>query len=261
VGQPTRNFPRDGSRSKSTPNKHPFSLFQRLLMGVGDLKRKRISGRIMCGIPTRATPVGCLIVGLLLSLVSASRAEQLPFKNYTTADGLVRDQINRIARDSHGFLWFCTREGLSRFDGYTFTNYGNAQGLPGRSVNDLLETRDGVYWVATDTGVYRFNPVGRAAAQSNLATKTEPSQSGKPGASPGEPMFVAYYRSGEQKPYEATTLLEDHTGVIWCGTNLGAYQLARSGTQWSFRFVDMGMPMNSGGVPTENIIRRLNSCI
>ena len=84
------------------------------------------------------------------------RAEHLPIKTYTIADGLAHDLINRIKRDSHGYLWFCTHEGLSRFDGYTFTNYAKEQGLLGRDVNDLLETRDGVYWVATDAGVFRF---------------------------------------------------------------------------------------------------------
>src|SRR5437867_6752082 len=71
-------------------------------------------------------------------------AEQLPLKRYTTADGLTRDYITRIVLDSHGFLWFCTPEGLSRFDGYTFSNYGAADGLPG-SVRDLLPARDGTY--------------------------------------------------------------------------------------------------------------------
>jgi ligand-binding sensor domain-containing protein/two-component sensor histidine kinase len=213
-------------------------------MDVGDCRSQRITRR-MWGLSTATVHSACLIAGLLLSLLSASQAEQLPFKNYTTADGLARDQINRIVRDSHGFLWFCTREGLSRFDGYTFTNYANAQGLPGRAVNDLLETRDGVYWVATDAGVFRFNPLGLAAAQSNSQMKAEPSQSTKLGESAAEPMFVAYYQSGEQKPYDATTLLEDHAGVIWCGTALGVYQLDRSGEQRNFRFVDMGMPMTN----------------
>src|ERR1700730_4237707 len=161
------------------------------------------------------------ILAALLVLSSTALAEHLPIKTYTIADGLAHDLINRIVRDSHGFLWFCTREGLSRFDGYTFTNYGRAQGLPGRDVNDLLETREGVYWVATDVGVYRFNPAGRAAAQSNSQTKAELSQSTKSGVAAAEPMFVAYYLSGEQKPYYATGLLEDHTGVIWCGTSVG----------------------------------------
>ena len=217
-------------------------------MGADDLKKKCIIDRIVCR-TKQAACLLCLIAGLLLSLVSASRAEQLPIKTYTTADGLARDQINRIVRDSRGFLWFCTREGLSRFDGYTFTNYASAQGLLGRNVNDLLETRDGVYWVATDAGVFRFNPAGRAAAQSNSQMKAEPSKSTKAGEPSAEPMFIAYYLSGEQKPYYATRLLEDHKGVIWCGTSVGVYQLDRSGEQWSFRFVDMGMPMTNFDEP------------
>src|SRR6266567_2778635 len=74
-----------------------------------------------------------------------ARAERLPIKTYTTADGLAHNDVNRIVRDSRGFLWFCTFEGLSRFDGYTFTTLGAAQGLPSQVVNDLLETRDGQY--------------------------------------------------------------------------------------------------------------------
>jgi ligand-binding sensor domain-containing protein/two-component sensor histidine kinase len=223
-------------------------------MGVGDSRGKRITGRIMAGasgaafrmvclcvVHPSAARVVCLIAILLLVLAASIRAEHLPIKTYTIADGLAHDLINRIRRDSHGYLWFCTREGLSRFDGYTFTNYAKGQGLPGRDVNDLLETRDGVYWVATDVGVYRFNPTG-SAAQSNSRMKVEKSQSRRPAESSTEPMFVAYYQSGEPKPYYANVLLEDHAGLIWCGTNFGVYQLTRAGDQRSFRFVDMGMP-------------------
>jgi ligand-binding sensor domain-containing protein len=102
-----------------------------------------------------------LSVWLLLVAASTS-AEQLPIRTYTTADGLAEDNVMRIVRDSRGFLWFCTGEGLSRFDGYQFKNYSIDQGLPHRVVNDLLETRDGNYWVATGGGVSRFNPTGTA---------------------------------------------------------------------------------------------------
>ncbi len=91
-----------------------------------------------------------VVFALLFSCFpTVARAERLPLKVYTTADGLPRDQINRIVRDSHGFLWLCTVEGLARFDGYSFTNYTTDQGLPGRNVTDLVETRSGAYWVAT----------------------------------------------------------------------------------------------------------------
>src|SRR3989475_10111879 len=67
-------------------------------------------------------------------------AERLPIKPYTVADGLPNNVINKIVRDSRGFLWFCTAEGLSRFDGYSFTNYGTAEGLPHPNVS-LCRTR------------------------------------------------------------------------------------------------------------------------
>src|SRR5436190_23833552 len=95
---------------------------------------------------------------LLLSLPAIVPAEQLPVRTYTTADGLPRDFVLRIVRDSHGFLWFCTGDGLSRFNGYEFTTYGVEHGLSNPRVNDLIETRSGVYWVATEGGVSRFNP-------------------------------------------------------------------------------------------------------
>ncbi len=102
----------------------------------------------------RVVPLLCL----LLAVLTETRAERLPIKTYTTADGLARDHVNRIVQDSKGFLWFCTSEGLSRFDGYKFTNYGTEDGLAGRVVLDFLEARNGFYWVATDKGLCRFIP-------------------------------------------------------------------------------------------------------
>src|SRR6266849_6512905 len=106
----------------------------------------------------------CLL-GVALCVCLTTRAERLPLKAYTTADGLAHNVINKIVRDSRGFLWFCTEEGLSRFDGYTFTTYGTTEGLPHPSVNDLLETRAGDYWVATGGGLVRFNPKGAPSSR------------------------------------------------------------------------------------------------
>jgi ligand-binding sensor domain-containing protein len=94
---------------------------------------------------------------LLVIAVAQSRAEQLPVRTYTTADGLARDGVYEIVTDPRGFLWFCTYDGLSRLDGYEFVNYSVADGLPHRVVYDLLITRRGDYWVATSAGVARFN--------------------------------------------------------------------------------------------------------
>src|SRR5215203_2775787 len=97
-----------------------------------------------------------LFVALMLSAVSAVDAQQLAVRVYATADGLAHDRVRRIVLDSRGFLWFCTVQGLNRFDGQRFTEYSLRDGLGSASVLDVLETREGDYWVATESGVSRL---------------------------------------------------------------------------------------------------------
>src|SRR5215469_17641503 len=92
-------------------------------------------------------------------------AEQLPLRLYTTEDGLWSGFINHIMRDSRGFLWFCTRDGLSRFDGYRFTNYriGSGWSYP----TSMIETHSGVYWISLNGGgLYRYEARIASAAPS-----------------------------------------------------------------------------------------------
>src|SRR5215472_18929630 len=146
---------------------------------------------------------------LLLALLAVSnptQAERLPIKTYTTVDGLANNHVNKIVRDSRGFLWFCTSDGLSRLDGYTFTNYGTGQGLPHRNIADLLVTRDGEYWVATDAGLVRFNP---KAPPDTRVTYTNQAGAGH------VPMFSVVVPEDEGAYAKAiTVLLEDHEGTI-----------------------------------------------
>ena len=144
---------------------------------------------------------------------SLASAERLPVKRYTAADGLARDYIMRIVRDARGFLWFCTSEGLSRFDGYRFANYGVEQGLPGRVVHDVLATRGGVYWVATNNGVCRLDTAGRCV--------------------PG-------YRGASLGGHEILDLFEDRQGVVWCGGFNAFYQLTSMHGEWVSTAIPLG---------------------
>src|SRR5437867_2190118 len=85
----------------------------------------RVEGFMRVGEWNGDPPVPQIILCLILLLATPALlwAEQLPLKVYTIADGLPRDSISRIVRDSRGFLWFCTPEGLARFDGYQFVSY------------------------------------------------------------------------------------------------------------------------------------------
>jgi ligand-binding sensor domain-containing protein/signal transduction histidine kinase len=165
----------------------------------------------------------CLIY-LLTAILPGARAEQLPVRNYTLADGLARDQVNRIVRDSRGFLWFCTSDGLSRFDGYQFINYTPDHGLPHRNVSDLMEARDGTYWVATAGGVSRFNPLGSPQ-------KWQPPTVFSANPQPGDfapPMF-SVFRPAAEGARVFFNLLQDRAGTIWCATSQGLYRLQGQG--------------------------------
>ena len=86
-------------------------------------------------------------------------AEQLPLRLYSTQDGLWSGFINHIMRDSRGFLWFCTRDGLSRFDGYCFTNYRVGGASSSQNFTYMFETRSGIFWIVlSDNRVYRYDP-------------------------------------------------------------------------------------------------------
>jgi signal transduction histidine kinase/ligand-binding sensor domain-containing protein len=156
-----------------------------------------------------------LALTFVFSTALVARAERLPIKVYTTTDGLPHDTVNRIVKDSRGFLWFCTAAGLARFDGYTFRTFGPEHGLPHQSVSDFLETRAGVYFVATRGGLARFEPGG--------------SPRFVPIPPPAVPAAAA----------QITGLREGRDGTIWVGTNDGLYRL-EGGT--SLRPVDVGIP-------------------
>jgi ligand-binding sensor domain-containing protein/two-component sensor histidine kinase len=176
-------------------------------------------------------------VALVLALSSPTNSERLSIKSYSTADGLAHNNVNRIVRDSRGFLWFCTREGLSRFDGYSFTNYGIDQGLSSASVNGLLETRDGQYWVATASGLCRFNPKQRPLS---VVQHRSPTASNSPRAD--DPVFRAYFPDENATSRYVLSLLEDRTGAIWCGTRNGLYRVDAAGDEVRFLWVDLGIP-------------------
>jgi len=131
---------------------------------------------------------------LLCTFAELARPEQLPLKLYTTADGLARDTIYRIVRDSRGFLWFATPEGVSRFDGYQFTNYSVDQGLTRGSVNDVVETRNGNFWIATSDGVCLFHPRGGPQPRVMMAGDVSSQQATSQDYGV-EPMFVTYHPS------------------------------------------------------------------
>ncbi len=149
-------------------------------------------------------------------------ADQLPVKRYTTADGLARDFVGKIVQDSRGYIWFCTSEGLSRFDGYTFYNYTVMNGLPHRFISDVLESRNGTYWVATAGGLCEFFPKGISGSGDSIQ------------------FFSVHYLNKNKPTLGVTALVEDNAGRIWCATTDGLYQFEVHHGNYVSQRIDFG---------------------
>ncbi len=139
------------------------------------------------------------ILVVLAAFPAFLESELLPIRTYSTADGLAADHVDCVVSDSRGFLWFCTPEGLSRFDGNHFVSYGVKEGLPHQAISAFIETRSGEHWIGTPRGVARIN-----------------SGSGAP--------FATYRLGQEAKQNFITDILEARSGEIWCATAAGLFQ-------------------------------------
>ena len=79
-------------------------------------------------------------------------------------DGLTHDCVSAVWQDQRGFMWFGTRDGLNRYDGYTVTAYKtdiyDSTSISDNWITAIVEDSAGYLWVGTMTGgINRFDPV------------------------------------------------------------------------------------------------------
>lgn len=62
--------------------------------------------------------------------------EQLAFRHINKKNGLSQNSVFAIAQDGNGFMWFGTRDGLNKYDGYRIIAYRHSQTDPRSIVSD-----------------------------------------------------------------------------------------------------------------------------
>ena len=149
-------------------------------------------------------------------------AERVPFRTYTASDGLAHDRVRCVLADSRGFLWFCTVDGLSRFDGSRFINYGPEHGLPHPAVEEIVEAGPGVYWIATAGGLARLRSDSEPSPQVDTA---QPDAVNSPGEGPPTLALTVYSLGRDAAANDVVTMKKDRAGRIWIGTSGGLFVL------------------------------------
>lgn len=87
---------------------------------------------------------------LLCCLLAQMAAAQEPYlKHYTVNDGLPASNVYKAIMDRQGFIWLCTANGVSRFNGYEFRNYNLTNGFPGHGAFTGTVDSSGRVWFLT----------------------------------------------------------------------------------------------------------------
>ena len=129
------------------------------------------------------------------------------FYTLTTKDGLSSNEVNCIFKDSKGFVWFGTKDGLNKYDGSRFTVYrndpGNANSISDNRISSIVEDHAGGLWVGTAAGLNKFDRETESFFHFSLANRLK--------------------KNNEVD--KVTLLFVDHSGFLWVNANSQLTQL------------------------------------
>ncbi|MCI9286301.1 MAG: response regulator [Muribaculaceae bacterium] len=115
----------------------------------------------------------CMIIAMMFISQSSYPAESIRFSHITTKDGLPDNEILDITRDSQGFMWFATANGVCRYDGHHVKVFQSNNGVPGalptNLVSDIQEDAFGILWLFIGNTSYAcYDPVKESFTYSDV---------------------------------------------------------------------------------------------
>ncbi len=199
------------------------------------------------------------MLGALLLLGSLTgHSQRLAFNHLSVENGLSQNSVLCIAKDSAGFMWLGTRNGLNRYDSRHFLTFRNIPGQPGSISNNyilsLLYDKRNHLWAGTRNGLNQYLPQQKQFLRVPWATtryeKAEPfinclleDSKGRLWVGtrhmvylitdPAHPVLVPLPQA-LGVPYTAGivfTIFEDSQGLFWIGTETGLIRLSLHGSR------------------------------
>lgn len=94
---------------------------------------------------------------LLCFLFNTAFSQQLYFNHLSVNNGLTQGVNNYVYKDSRGFVWISSFDGLNRFDGLDCRKYYSSpeekQGLKGTLFLNILEDKNSNLWIGSNAGL------------------------------------------------------------------------------------------------------------
>ena len=164
-----------------------------------------------------------LIFISLSCLCFADKQNKVQFERLSVKDGLSQISVMSLFQDSRGFMWFGTREGLNKYDGYNFHIYREFDTdsyISNNYIECMEEDKLGRMWVGTRWGLNRYD------RESDT--------------------FITYFSSDNDSTpssNNAICMLKDREGELWIGT--------QSGLNRYIAETDKFLRCNFNGLPTD----------
>jgi ligand-binding sensor domain-containing protein/signal transduction histidine kinase len=100
------------------------------------------------------------ILAALLLIADSLCAQSYYFRHLQVENGLSNNAVICSLQDKKGFLWFGTKDGLDRFDGYSFKIFrsepDDTGSIGSNFIHSLFEDNNGILWVGTEKGLYQY---------------------------------------------------------------------------------------------------------
>ena len=102
--------------------------------------------------------ISCL---LILPMWISVHAQSYYFRHFEVENGLSYNTVQSIIQDHNGFMWFGTKDGLCRFDGYHFKTFhitrNDKNALSRDNILSLAIDSSNRLWVGEERGLYWFD--------------------------------------------------------------------------------------------------------
>ncbi len=162
---------------------------------------------------------------LLFPCLLMGQDGEIQFNHLTIEEGLSQSNVEAIAQDSVGYMWFGTNDGLNRYDGLNFKIYKHSPADPyslsDNNIQVIYEDREHTLWIGTQSrGLNRYDR--------------------------DKERFIRY--TSDPDVWQTLTantvwsLLEDSQGNFWVGTAHGLNRMDRTSETFERFYSELNDP-------------------